>query len=237
MSEYRPKNLLCVVAHPDDIEVTIGGTVAKWVELGTEVCFLICTDGAKGSSEMTHLGEKIAKMRISEQRTAIKALGASCWHQLDYIDREIELTQQLRSDIVKCIRAHKPDAVFTMDPTFLYSINEQYPNHRDHRVVGQAAFDAVYPMARDVSSLPELLAEGFEPHVVPTLLMTNYNNQNFYVDISDHFDKKAEALKAHTSQFGDANWVINKLKLHAQENGEKIGSKLAEGFVKLGIFE
>lgn len=233
MDDYRPDKLLCVVAHPDDIEVTIGATVAKWSQAGTEVCILICTDGGKGTSTAEKVGAETAKTRALEQLEAGKALGVSCWHQLDVYDGEVEVNDELRAEIVKCIRSHKPDAVFTMDPTFLYSTKQNYPNHRDHRAVGQATFDAVYPMARDASCMPELIEEGFQPHKVDTLLMTHFEKENFFVDVSDNFSPKEAALKAHKSQFGDGEGVITHTKQMAKEFGKENGVELAEGMVKL----
>lgn len=233
--DFRPDRLLCVVAHPDDIEVTIGGTIAKWVAQGTEVCLLVCTDGANGTADPAKAGKQISEIRALEQTKAVEALGLHCWHQLDHPDGSIELGSDLQTEIVRSIREHKPDTVFTMDPTFLYSTDWYYPNHKDHRVVGQATFDAVYPLARDIGSFPGLLAEGFEPHAVSTLIMTNYDRQNHFVDVTDTFDKKIEALKCHTSQFGDAAGIAERLKLICDDNGTKSGCALAEAFVKLDI--
>lgn len=234
-SDYRPQKLLCVVAHPDDIEVMIGGTIAAWTAAGTEVCYLICTNGANGTGEIEKTGKEISTIRAKEQKAAADALGVGCVHQLDYRDGSVELKDDLRRDIVRHIRAHTPDAVFTIDPTFLYSTRFNYPNHRDHRVIGQATFDAVYPMARDVGTFPELLAENLQPHKVQTLLMGNYNEQNCYFDISRSIDAKATALKCHVSQFGDAEGVIRHCRSMAEACGEEAGVELAEGFIKLDI--
>lgn len=235
MSEYRPERLLCVVAHPDDVEVTIGATVAKWAAAGTEVSMLVCTDGSKGFSDPAKAKE-IAKTRAQEEAKAAKILGVSCWHQLEFADGEIRVNDRLRSEIAKCIRAHKPDAVFTMDPTFFYSVQWSYVNHRDHRAVGEATFDAVYPMARDASALPELMRENYEPHNVKTLLLANFENENHMIDVSEFIEKKYDALRAHESQFGDATGVIDFVTKRAQEDGRTIGVDLAEGFVKIEVF-
>lgn len=234
--EFRPDTLLCVVAHPDDIEVTVGATIAKWISQGTEVSYLICTDGSNGTSDAEQTGEVIAKTRMREQYKAAKAVGAHCWHQLEFCDGQIELSDTLRHEIVRHIRCHKPDTVFTIDPTFLYAAEWNYPNHRDHRVVGQATFDAVYPMARDIGSCTDLLADGLEPHAVQNLIMTNYEKQNYYIDVTNYFDTKIEALKAHASQFGDAAGVADWQRRMCAQNGQQCNAELAEAFVKLSIF-
>ena len=234
--EFRPERLLCVVAHPDDVEVCIGATVAKWAAQGTETCILICTNGANGTSDLEQSGDMIAKIRVHEQMAAASILGVTCWHQLEYDDGHVELSDHLRHDIVKHIRCHKPDVVFTMDPSFMYSTHWNYPNHRDHRVIGAATFDAVYPMARDVSSCRDLLAEDLTPHAVQHLLMTNFDKQNHYVDVTGYFEQKAQALRAHPSQFGDAAGVIDWQRRMCTENGNQCGAELAEAFVRLTIF-
>lgn len=234
--EYRPQKLLCVVAHPDDVEVTLGATVAKWAALGTEVSLLVCTDGGKGTSEADKAGREIAKTRAMEEARAAQILGISCWHQLNYADGELRVNDHLRSDIAECIRAHKPDAVFTMDPTFFYSVQWSYVNHRDHRAVGEATLDAVYPMARDAAALPELLDNGYEPHGVTTLLMSHFERENYMINVSDYFKIKEDALRAHESQFGDASGVIDFVNRRATEDGRVINVEKAEGFVKIEVF-
>lgn len=235
MEDFRPKKLLCIVAHPDDIEVTLGGSVAKWTAAGTEVSYLICTDGSKGTDDDNKTGEDMASIRAKEQQNAAETLNCSCTHQLENSDCEIQVCDELLKQIICSIRTHKPDTVFTIDPSFLYSTEWDYPNHRDHRVVGQATFDAVYPMARDIGCYPELYQEGYMPHKVKTLIMTNFNTQNYFINVTDYLEQRNQALRQHKSQFGDANGIIEYLDKITSKNGEKIGVPHAEGFVKLDI--
>ena len=235
MNEYRPESLLCVVAHADDVDVLLGGTVAKWASKGTKVCYLICTDGSKGTSDTNEAGEKIAHIRAREQQAAADAVGAESCHQLSFCDGEIEVTDELRIEIVKAIRAHKPEAVFTMDPQFLYSVRWGYANHRDHRVVGEATFDAVYPMARDATTSQELLDDGYEPHTVKSLLLAHYEKENTFIDISEHFSAKEAGLRAHASQFGDGNAIVDHLHERAEHDGHNVDGQLAEGFILLDV--
>ena len=234
--EYRPDKLLCVVAHPDDVEVTIGATIAKWASQGTEISLLVYTDGCKGTKDVGHAGKETAHLRAKEEMKASRILGISCWHQLGYADGELQVNDQLRSDIAQCIRAHKPDAVFTMDPSFYYSVKWSYVNHRDHRAVGEATLDAVYPMARDAAALPELLDSGYEPHGVKTLLMSHFEKENYMINVTDFLETKFEALRAHPSQFGDATGVIDFVTRRAIEDGREINVAKAEGFVKIEVF-
>lgn len=235
MEEYRPNKLLCVVAHTDDVEVTLGGTVAKWTSAGTEVCYLICSDGSRGAKDSDHAGTELSRTRAREQHAAGQVLGVDCLHQLSHCDGELEANDELRAEIVRAIRSHKPDAVFTMDPTFYYSTRWGYANHRDHRAVGQAVFDAVYPMSRDATSLPELIEEGFEPHAVSQLLMCHYERENYFINITDSYHKKEEAIRKHVSQFGDSNGILEHLYHRAVADGENIGVERAEGFIRLDV--
>jgi LmbE family N-acetylglucosaminyl deacetylase len=123
-----------------------------------------------------------------------------------------------------------------MDPTMVYDANRGFINHPDHRAAGQATLDAVFPLARDHMSFPELLSEeGLEPHKTPTVLMMNFENHNFYVDITDHIDTKIAALKAHTSQVEDPEMAVDMIKQWAAQAGGKVGSSYAETFVRVDV--
>lgn len=234
--EYRPERLLCVVAHTDDVEVTIGATVAKWTSMGTEVCVLICTDGSKGTENTSEDANTITDTRSQEQIAAAEIMGVKSVKHLSFCDGEVQVNDDLRADIARCIREFKPDAVFTMDPTFFYSVKWSYVNHRDHRAVGEATFDAVYPMARDASALPELTDSGYEPHSVTTLLLAHFEKENYMINVTDYMEKKYQALQAHKSQFGDAEGVVDFVTRRAREDGRDIGAEFAEGFVKIEVF-
>jgi LmbE family N-acetylglucosaminyl deacetylase len=110
-------------------------------------------------------------------------------------------------------------------------------NHNDHREVGLAAMDAVYPLARDHLSFPELIAEGLEPHKVSDLLfMGNFDDRsNFYVDITDTYETKLDALAAHASQV-DMEQVSGWLGIMSKQLGEKGGFDRAESFIRLNLF-
>src|SRR6202012_4596749 len=113
--------------------------------------------------------------------------------------------------VVKVIRTIRPDVVVTMDPSVLYSATRGFINHPDHRAAGQTALDCVFPLARDHMSFPELYKQGFEPHKTKTILLTNFNEANFYVDITKTFPKKIAALAAHDSQVGDVEAISKRM--------------------------
>jgi LmbE family N-acetylglucosaminyl deacetylase len=202
---FTPKVALMVGAHADDIDFGASGTVAKWVKEGAEVHYLVITDGCKGSSDPAMTPERLTAVREREQRDAAETLGAKGAHFLHYEDAALEVTSQLKKDIVRIIRQVRPDTVVVMDPTFVYSSEAGIINHSDHRAAGQATLDAVYPLARDRMTFPDLLEEGLEPHKVIHVLLMNWSESNYYVDISDVFDTKIAGLFKHASQIPDEN--------------------------------
>jgi len=230
----QPKIILGIAAHADDLDVGAGGTIAEFIRRGAVVHYLILTDGSKGSDDPDMTSEKLITIRRAEQQKALDIVAGTSVTFLDYPDGELEITMQLKKDIVKVIRTIKPDVVITMDPTVVYSSKAGMINHPDHRAAGQATLDAMFPLARDRLTFPELAAEGFEPHKVAHALLINFDTSNYSVDITDTFELKLAAIKAHISQFGDledSSW----LKDMALRQGQRAGYSLAESFVRIDI--
>ncbi len=234
-SEFKPNIVLCVAAHPDDLEFMVSGSVAKWIEGGAEVHYLICTDGGKGSEDRKIASYELTEIRRQEQRDAADILGVKSVQFLDYEDGVTEASAVLKRDIVRVIRQVKPDTVVTLDPMFLYSAARNMINHSDHRNVGLATMDAVYPLARDHLSFPELMAEGLEPHKTRELLLTMvFDNANYYVDISTTYEAKLRAIAAHVSQVdmvAASSWTDDL----GREMGQRHGCTHAEPFIRISM--
>lgn len=230
----QPKIILGIAAHPDDLDVGAGGTIAEFIRRGAIVHYLVLTDGSKGSEDPAMTSEKLITIRRTEQQKALEVVAGTSVTFLDYPDGALEVTMALKKDIVKVIRTLKPDVVITMDPTVVYSSKAGIINHPDHRAAGQATLDAIFPLARDRLTFPELLEEGLEPHKVANALLINFDTSNYSVDITDTFELKVAAIKAHTSQFGDledSTW----LRDMALRQGQRAGYSLAESFVRIDI--
>jgi LmbE family N-acetylglucosaminyl deacetylase len=231
-----PSVVLCVAPHPDDMDFLAAGTVAAWTAQGAEVYYLILTNGNKGSSDLNASPEILADLRRQEQREAAKILQLRDVFFCDYNDGELEVTMDVKRDIARIIRQVRPDTVITMDPTMIYDIERRHINHPDHRAAGQSVLDAVFPLARDHLSLPELYTdEGLQPHKVSTILLTRYDRHNCFVDISDTIDSKIQALAAHSSQFDDLEAIKRVVRAMAGEIGHQAGVRHAEGFVRIDI--
>jgi LmbE family N-acetylglucosaminyl deacetylase len=209
-SSNGKKRALVVAAHPDDPDFGAGGTAALWTQDGWEFFYLVCTNGAKGSSDPETNPQELVKARQKEQRKAAQALGVTDVFFLDHEDGELAADRQLLGEIVRHIRTLKPDAVFTHSTDMV--ISNRWINHMDHRATGLSAVDAVYPTARDALNFPEHLDEGLEPHKVGQIYIWGGNQPTFDVDISDVIDLKVEALLHHQSQFGMREDFLKRMK-------------------------
>jgi len=236
-NDLHPKVVLGIAAHPDDLDFGASGTMARFANEGADVHYLIITDGSQGSSDPKMTGEELAKIRQEEQRQALEKLGSKPDNVtfLGYKDGGLEVTMEAKKDVVKVIRMVKPDVVVTMDPTFVYSAKRGAINHPDHRAAGQLALDAVYPLARDHMAFPELYKQGYLPHKVKTVLLTNFEKHNFIVDITKTIDKKIEALVAHSSQIANIDEMAERIKGWAAILGKEYNYKYAEGFMRIDL--
>jgi LmbE family N-acetylglucosaminyl deacetylase len=193
-----PESAMVIIAHPDDAEFTMAGTIAAWSKAGCRVTYVVCTDGNAGSHEPGMTRERLAEIRRREQRAACERLGVSDVLFLGYDDGQLQPTLELRRDLVRVIRQYQPQVVLTSDPTRMFA-SDRYINHPDHRAAGQAALDAVAPAA----AMPLLWPEAGEPHRVHRVYIYGNSEPNEWVDISQTIDQKIEALKLHASQMGD----------------------------------
>ena len=163
-----PERVLVVAAHPDDIEFGAAGTVARWVREGSNVRYLLATRGDKGSDDASTDPQQLATLREREQRAAAAEVGVEGVEFLDEPDGQVLPTLQLRERITRAIRELRPEVVMTHDPTVLF-VNNEWVNHPDHRAVGQAAIDAVFPTARDPLNFREHIEAGLAPWKVAEL--------------------------------------------------------------------
>jgi LmbE family N-acetylglucosaminyl deacetylase len=235
LQPLHPSVVLGVAAHPDDLDFAAGGTFAKFAKSGAAVYYLILTDGGKGTHDRNLPTTDLIRTRQNEQRVAAEALGATDVRFLAYPDGELENTKELKKDICKVIRELKPDVVITIDPSMLYSANRGFINHPDHRAAGQATLDAVFPLARDYLSFPELDEQGFAPHEVATVLLSNFDSNEYCVDITDTIEQKMAAIAAHESQLSGIATTQAELRKRAHELGEHLGYEYAECFVRIDV--
>lgn len=230
--DSKPAQVMVVTPHPDDAEFGAAGTVARWTAEGKEVVYVVCSNGAKGTSDPNMKREVLVKLREEEQKAAAKLLGVREVMFLGYEDQGLEDTPEFRKDIVRAIRIFRPETIITADPY------RKYIWHRDHRIVGRVTLDAIFPYARDHLAYPDLLKEGLHPHKVKKVLLWATEDINFRSDITKTFQLKLEALKCHESQVGKlAPGALEKrLRERCKTMAEGEDFDLAEGFHQEEIF-
>ena len=225
---------MVVVAHADDAEWGCAGTVARLCAAGWDVAYVICTDGSKGSDDPDMTVEMMVKMREAEQREAARILGLSEVFFLGYPDAYLESTLQLRKDISRAIRIHRPDVLICMNPVRNLD-GDGYIDHPDHFASGDAAMGAVYPAARDRLTFPELLNdEGLEPHKVREVWVMGRTEPDHVIDVTAHVETAVAALKAHRSQVSPES-ADRHLKEWRRRDGQRIGVEYAEVFKRFRL--
>lgn len=217
--------------HPDDAELGMGGTVAKWTAENKEVVYVVCTSGDKGTDDPNIKPNKLARIREDEQKAAASLLGVKKILFLRHKDLTLQDSPAFLKEIVELIRIYRPEIVATTDP--------QFPRiwHRDHRATGQVVMDAVYPLARNRPAYPDMLKKGLEPHKVKILLLWNTCQPNSTYDITGTYSQKLLALQHHISQFGPVTpeWETN-LKAVYLNMGIEQDSGPVEVFRKIDIY-
>ena len=204
-----PLTLMAIMAHPDDIDFGSAGSIAKWCDEGWTVYYVLATSGDKGTHDPNMTRQELAAMREEEQRAAARVLGVKDVIFLGYPDGWLQATPELRGQIVRLFRTYKPDVVMTFDG-FRASFN-----HNDHRNIGIAVRDAVYPATRDRLYYPEHGEQGLaSEHRVNEMLLTGADKPDYFVDVSAYIEKKADAMLAHYSQISshDRDALIKRLR-------------------------
>ncbi len=231
LADEEIKRILVVMAHPDDCDFGAGGTIALWTKKGIEVSYCIVTNGDQGGEASEFSLEDMAKVRQREQREAGKVLGVSQVTYLNYRDGSLVPTLELRKEIVREIRRAKPDRMVVQSPERNWE--RIFASHPDHLAAGEAAIQAVYPDARNPYAFTDLIESGFEPWRVRELWITGSPQPNHFVDITETFSKKMDALKAHVSQTAHNPELESMVRSWGEKNGEANGlaaGRIAEVF-------
>ncbi|MFI5782570.1 PIG-L deacetylase family protein [Nocardia sp. NPDC051570] len=216
------RRALAIVAHPDDIEFAAGGTVAGWVTRGWEVSLCVVTDGQRGTDGA------LSADRRAEQTAAAKALGVDRPRFLGYMDAEVSPTLELRAALADLLRLLRPHRVLTHSPRYAWAFPTT--SHPDHRAVGTATLDAVYPGASIPSSVG---SPAGLPWQVPEVWLFGDPEANHFEDVTDHLARKLAALRCHDSQLsaraGDEAQLRSRMAGAARAAGLPDG-RLAERF-------
>ena len=232
----RIERVLAVMAHPDDVDFGASGTIKTWTDAGVQVSYCLVTDGDAGGFDPDVPRSEIPRIRREEQRAAGAVLGVSDIRFLGYRDGELTVSHELRRDISRVIRQVRPDRMLIQSPERNWTRIQA--SHPDHLAAGDAAIQAVYPDARNPFAHTSLLLdEGLEPWTVPEVWITAGPAPDYFVDITDKFDAKIAALRAHASQTAHMEDLDERIRgwmtMWAQMGGLPEG-RLAEAFTIVG---
>lgn len=229
MEQALPQPLdrvLAIYAHPDDAEVSCGGSLALWSAMGTEVSLIVCTSGEKGTSSSEVDPKKLTELRLQEMTDAAGILGLTSIQSLGAPDGEVENTVELRERLVFLIRQFKPQVVVAPDPTAIF-FGGRYYNHRDHRELGWAVLDSIFPASR----MPHYFPNSGEPHAVDLVLLSGTLYADYQVDITTTVEAKVKAVGLHKSQLEyGGDYVGEAIRSRAFQTGKVANMSYAEAF-------
>ena len=232
LDDSEVERVVVVTAHPDDCDFGASGTIASWTATGVEVTYCICTDGDAGGFDPAVPRQEIPRIRRAEQEAAAKQVGVSDVRFLGYRDGSLEPTQDVRRDISRVIRQVRPQRALIQSPDRNWA--RIGASHPDHLAAGAAAIAAIYPDARNPFAHPSLLAdEGLQEWAVAETWLMAHPDSNHVVDITDRFDTKIAALRAHESQTAHMDDLESRLRQWGAMNAEAAGlpaGRLAERF-------
>ena len=218
----KKKSVLAICAHPDDLEFGCTITVKRLIEQGYKVYYVIATNGENGFKKTIESRQRRIAIRKKEQLAAAKKIGIEKVIFLGYKDGFIEYKENLRKRLTILIKQIKPEIVFSFDPA-----NQEFSSlnlfHRDHRVVGLAAFDAcfaaknnfIYPHKNGACKVDKIYFYGS-------------NNPNYYTNITREIEFKLEVLSCHESQFSNFNEFTERFKERIAQQSKKY--KYSEAF-------
>ncbi|MHB0967717.1 MAG: PIG-L deacetylase family protein [Bellilinea sp.] len=225
---YVPESAMAIAAHPDDIEYSCSGTLARWAQAGTRTYYVLCTSGDVGIATAGMTRARATEIREQESRDAAAIAGASEVVFLREPDGMLQATLELRKKLVREIRRLRPEVVICSDPTVVLASSD-YINHPDHRAAGMAALDAVFPAAGQPNLFEELESEGLKAHKVRKVFVNSWEHSDHFINISTTMDVKIAALRSHVSQM-NGNDPADMLRQWAAETAKGKEMQYAEGF-------
>ena len=179
-------DLLAIFPHPDDAELTCGGTLCKAADQGYRVAILDLSAGELASRGSTAI-------RAAEAASAAKILGVAARENLRLPDSGLTNTPETRLAVARVIRRFKPKIVLTTAPF-------PFGRHPDHRVTAELVRDACF--VAGLAKLDESLAPHRPRKVLHSITYReDYLKPSFVVDVSAEFDRKIEAIQCYASQF------------------------------------
>jgi LmbE family N-acetylglucosaminyl deacetylase len=235
LSDRDVERALLIIAHPDDAEFWVGGTIARWTDEGIRVSYCVLTDGSGGGFDPDVPRAEVPHIRRAEQQQAAKLLGVSDVKFFGLGEQKLlDDRYQLHENLVRVIRQVRPQRVVTWSPEWNWQRFRS--SHPDHLATGTAALTALYPDAGNPFALSHLREEEeLQPWTVREAWLINSPERevNHYVDITETFDRKIAAVRAHASQVRNPESLPKRLRERIAQNTAAAGlaeGRLAEAF-------
>jgi LmbE family N-acetylglucosaminyl deacetylase len=217
---------LAVVAHPDDLEYGAASAIARWTDQGKHVVYVLVTRGEAG---LDIPPDEAGPLREAEERASAAVVGVDTVEFLDHRDGVVEAGLELRRDLARAIRRHRPEVIISIN--FRESFGGTSFNMADHRNVGIALLDA----SRDAANrwiFPELLDEGLDPW--SGVQMVAYSASplaTHAVDVTDHLERGIESLEQHRAYLDHVHTDAREMLTgYAVTAGEQAGHRYAVTF-------
>ena len=216
-------NVLAIGAHPDDLEILCGGTLAKYAKEGHKVYMAHLTTGNMGGKDIP--SEELAKIRDQEAKKAGEVIGAVVLGPVCE-DLGVLFTPEMRRKVTDIIRQAKPDLIITHSPNDYMT---------DHIITSKLVFDCAFS-----ATLPHYITEypaheKITPIYYMDTILGHKFQPEFYVDITEYFETKKTMLACHESQY---KWLkghhitdpFNMIETVAKFRGLQSGVMYAEAF-------
>lgn len=223
--------VLAVGAHPEDIDIHAGGTVAQLIEAGQQVSYILCTSGNRGTDDPSLTLKEVAAIREREQREAASILGVEDVTFLRHDDADLQyVARELREQIVRLIRQKHPRTIITHDPYPGDGSHDTCAIYPDHLAVGRTVFEAAYICAPGPLFYPEHLDQGLTSHKPEVIYLIMSQHPDAFVDIAPVWEQKMRAVQTFESQGRHLPEVPAFFRGIAEDLGQEADMELAEGF-------
>lgn len=220
-------DILAIGIHPDDVELSCSGTIAKHIAFGKKVGILDLTQGELGTRGN-------AELRTKEANDAAIILGVSFRTQLNLKDCFFENNEENQKKIIEIIRKHQPEIILCN------AISDRHPDHgRASKLVSDSSFYS--GLIKIETHTDNKIQQAWRPKAVYHYIQDQYIHPDFVIDISDFIDIKHKAIMAYSSQFYNpssnepetpisSKHFIESVNSKMSILGRDIGVKFAEGF-------
>lgn len=221
-------DLLAIAAHPDDVELSSGATIALHAALGQKVGIVDLTQGEMGT-------RGTPEQRLSEAEAAKNILGVAIRENMKFKDAFFKNDHEHQLDLIKVVRKYQPEIVLANAP------DDRHSDHpRGSQLITEACFMSGLSKIETVHEGD--LQNAWRPKAVYYFIQSKFLQPDFVIDVSDYWGQKMKAVRAYKSQFYDPNSnepetyisspeFMNMIESRGKELGHAIGAKYGEGFI------